>query len=85
MVSLEHLEHFLKQAQKAGVAVWLAGLQPDLLESFSRLDFPALLPQDRVFPQGKDEDSATLAAIRAIRASLVGDKALEADKLYYLV
>jgi SulP family sulfate permease len=85
MVSLELLEHFLKQAQAAGVAVWLAGLKPDLLESFRRLDFPTLLPGNRVFPQGKDEDSATLAAIRGIRASLLGEKVEGADKLYYLV
>ena len=37
VVSLEHLEHFLKHAQSQGIAVWLAGLRPDLLAAFDRL------------------------------------------------
>jgi SulP family sulfate permease len=85
MVSLEHLEHFVKSAQSSGVSVWLAGLKPDLLDALLRVDSQAWLPNDRVFPQGKDEESATLAAIRSIRAALAGEKAESADSLYYLV
>ena len=32
VVALEYFEHFLRQAQNRGVTVWLAGLQPDLLD-----------------------------------------------------
>jgi sulfate permease, SulP family len=85
VVSLERLEHFLKETQAEGIVVWLAGLQPDLIASFRRLNFGAWLPNDRIFPQGADEDSATLAAIRRIRAERPTEKTAPADKLYYLV
>jgi SulP family sulfate permease len=86
VVSLEHLEHFLKHAKSQDVTVWLAGLRPDLLAAFDRLDFWEWLPRDHVFAQGIDEDSATLAAIRRIRAELV-DRSDDASsrKLYYRV
>jgi SulP family sulfate permease len=86
VVSLEHLEHFLKHAKSRDVTVWLAGLRPDLLAAFDRLDFWEWLPRDRVFQQGVDEDSATLAAIRRIRAELV-DRSDDASSrnLYYRV
>jgi sulfate permease, SulP family len=79
LVSLELFEHFLKTAD---VTVWLGGLQPDLLEAFRRLNFNVWLPEDRIFPQGHDEDSATLAAIRRIRSKF---PVLHPDKLFYLV
>jgi sulfate permease, SulP family len=85
MVSLEHLEHFLKAAQAAGVTVWLAGLNPDLIECFARLGFPAWVAEERLFRQGADEDSATLAAIRGVRAALSTQPSDRVDKLYYLV
>jgi sulfate permease, SulP family len=85
VVSLEHLEHFLKHAETAGITVWLAGLQPDLLEAFGRLRFSAWLALERIFAQGADEDSATLAAIRQIRAVLPQLKAEPSKKLFYLV
>jgi SulP family sulfate permease len=66
VVCLERLEHFLKTAEKDGITVLLAGLQPDLLEAMARLNFVAWYPADRLFPQGGDEDSATLAAIRSV-------------------
>jgi sulfate permease, SulP family len=85
VVSLERLEHFLKHAEAGGITVWLAGLQPDLLEAFGRLRFSAWLAQERIFAQGADEDSATLAAIRRIRAALPELKAEPSNKLFYLV
>ena len=39
VVSLEHFEHFLKSARTAGLTVWLAGLNPDLLDCFERAGF----------------------------------------------
>ena len=85
VVALEHFEHFLKQAQGQNVTVWLAGIQPDLLDSFLRLNFFAWLPKNQVFVQGADEDSATLAAIRAIRGRLTPRASAPRDRLYYLV
>ena len=82
VVSLEHFEHFLKTAEASGLTVWLTGLQPDLLEAFERLSFNAWLRDDRLFPQGPDEDSATLTAIRLIRS---GMPVRRSDKLSYLV
>jgi sulfate permease, SulP family len=85
MVSLEHLEHFLKHAQSGNITVWLASVRPDLLASFDRLQFWDWLPRDRVFPQGADEDSATLAAIRRIRAELLHVSETPVRRLYYRV
>jgi sulfate permease, SulP family len=85
VVSLEHLEHFLKEAPSQGVTVWLAGLRPDLLAAFDRLKFWEWLPQDRVFQQGVDEDSATLAAIRRIRVELFSGIDVPVRKLVYRV
>jgi sulfate permease, SulP family len=84
-VSLEHLEHFLKHAQSEGIAVWLAGLRPDLLAAFDRLGFWEWLPRDHVFPQGVDEDSATLAAIRRLRAELSDQRDVPDGRLYYRI
>jgi SulP family sulfate permease len=70
VVSLEHFEHFLKHARAAGLTLWLAGVKPDLLESFQRLNFSALVPDDHVFAQGAAAESATLAAVRHIRREL---------------
>jgi len=70
VVSLERLEHFLRAAARDGLVVLLAGVRSDLLEAFERLHFGAWLPRERVFAQGGDEDSATLAAIRAVHRQL---------------
>jgi len=85
VVALEHFEHFLKQTEARGVSVLLAGLQPDLLEAFRRVNFFAWLPEDRLFPQGYDDDSATLAAIRRLRKEIGAGGAQTKDELYYLV
>jgi SulP family sulfate permease len=66
VVCLERLEHFLRAAAQGGVTVWLAGVRPDLRDALERLRFADWFPAERMFPQGGDEDSATLAAIRAV-------------------
>jgi SulP family sulfate permease len=84
---LERLEHFLRMCTRQHITVMLAGLQPDLLAAVSRLRFFAWYPPERVYPQGKDEDSATLAAIRAVYREL-GNSPKESDParpLYYLL
>jgi sulfate permease, SulP family len=83
VMSLEQFEHFLKETD--GLKVWLAGVQPDLIAAFQRLDFPSWLDEDRIFPQGADEDSATLAAIRRVRAELKAQLPEATRNLYYLV
>ena len=82
VVCLERLEHFLRAAPENGVTVLLAGVRPDLLEAFDRLCFGAWFPPDRIFPQGTDEDSATLAAIRVVYDQIGGDPA---GRLYYQI
>ena len=85
VVSIEQFEHFLKHAQVAGIEVWLAGVNPDLLEAFRRADFSAWFPVDHVFPQAADEETATLAAIRRIRCEIRKGEPAEADVLFYSV
>jgi SulP family sulfate permease len=65
-VCLKRLERFLKACSRRNVTVLLAGLQPDLLAAARRLGFFTWYPLERAYVQGKDEDSATLAAIRAV-------------------
>jgi SulP family sulfate permease len=69
-VCLERLEHFLKKCLRGNVTVLLAGLQPDLLAAARRLGFFSWYPEGWAYPQGKDEDSASLAAIRAVHREL---------------
>jgi SulP family sulfate permease len=84
-VCLERLEHFLKASSKLSVTVLLAGVQPDLLAAAHRLGFFAWYPQERVYAQGKDEDSATLAAIRRIYGESAPASTGPLDRrLYYL-
>jgi sulfate permease, SulP family len=96
LVCLEQLEHFLKSSQKLGITVLLAGARPDLLAALQRLRFAEWYPQELIFPQGPDEDSATLAAIRNVYERLGDDNAcnhcapkrasrVSAGRLYYLV
>jgi len=82
VVCLEHLEHFLRIAKRRGVTVLLAGVRPDLAEALGRLRFREWFPADGIFPQGADEDSATLAAIRSVQDKIGGGSV---DGLYYRV
>jgi SulP family sulfate permease len=86
-VCLERLEHFLRACTRRNVTVLLAGLQPDLLLAASRLGFFGWFPPERAFAQGKDEDSATLAAIRAVYHELGQGRSERAAvrPLYYLL
>jgi SulP family sulfate permease len=87
-VCLERLEQFLKACARRDVTVLLADVQPDLLAAADRLGFFSWYPQDRVYAQGKDEDSATLAAIRHLYRELPESRTATADadrRLYYLL
>ena len=96
LVCLEQFEHFLKRCENLGIKVLLAGARSDLLDALCRLRFDGWFPDDRIFPQGVDEDSATLAAIRMVYDELdhanacnhcVPKKSVKrgAGRLYYLV
>ena len=85
VVCLERLEHFLRECERHGVTVLLAGIRPDLLEAMERLGFGAWYPAERLFPQADDGDSATLAAIRsASRRSGADGEAATAEFAYPL-
>jgi SulP family sulfate permease len=75
VVCLERIEHFLKDAEKNGITVLLAGVRPDFLQAITRLRFQEWYTPDHIFPEeGEDDDSdsATLKAVRyrAIRLSI---------------
>lgn len=70
VVCLERFEHFLRDAEKLGVTVLLAGVRPDFLLGIKRLRFTEWYPADRIFPEQDEEDSATLAAVRSVYRSL---------------
>jgi SulP family sulfate permease len=96
VVCLERLEHFLRASEQSGVVVLLAGVQPDLLDAFGRLKFAEWISTERIFRHGKDDDSATLAAIRWVYGQVGGQtphlpsdiqpaESRPARKLYYQV
>jgi SulP family sulfate permease len=72
-VCLEKLEHFLRDAQKEGLVVLLAGVRSDISSAFDRLHFDGWLPRDHVFGEEDESDSATLKAVRKAYA-LLGDE-----------
>jgi sulfate permease, SulP family len=64
VVFLEHLEHFLREADTRGVTVLLAGVRPDFSRGIKNLRFGDWLPRDRVFHEEDEVYSATLKAVR---------------------
>jgi len=71
VVSIEILDHFLRQSEAQGVKVWLSGLQPDLLAVFDRLKFSEWFPAERVFSSRDDEYSSTIDALKGIRREIL--------------
>jgi sulfate permease, SulP family len=94
MVCLERIEHFLRDAEKMGVTVLLAGVRPDFAQGLNNLRFYDWFPADQVFREEDETYSATLHAVRtarelARRSSPIhqthpGDDDIT-DPLYYLV
>lgn len=87
VVMLEQLEHFLKDVQRRGVDVWLAGVRPDLTAALHRLGFETWFPPERILPHGAEDYSATLSALRQIRETLPAKSTTASadERLYYLV
>jgi len=94
-VAAEHLEQFLRDAEKRGVTVLLAGIRPDLLKILENIRLKSWLPADRLFPEGDEAFSATLRAVRHAADLANNDtvdngfhpeeKADAAEPAYYLV
>ena len=99
VVCIERLEHFLREESAKGVAVFLAGVRPDLHRTLQNLRFDAWFPPSQVFLEEDEEFSATLKAVRcayarsqeaggALATGIAAPLPAGADveqKLYYLV
>jgi len=64
VVAIEHLEHFLREAEKEDVTVLLAGLQPEFERILENVHVREWLRADRLFPEEDEKYSATLHAVR---------------------
>ena len=86
VVAIEHLEKFLRDAEKRGVTVLLAGVRPNLAKILRNVHFNEWLPTDRIYPEKEEIYSATLNAVRhACRVLTREDKTDEKEAVYYLV
>jgi sulfate permease, SulP family len=90
VVALEQFENFLRDARTAGLTVLLAGVRADLLAACRRVGIMRYVNAELVFPEGEEEHSATLKAIRAaydLRDRQKSDSPKERDSAgaYYLV
>jgi SulP family sulfate permease len=64
VVCIERLEHFLREESAYGVTILLAGVRDDTLRALKNIGFETWFPADHVFPEEKEEYSATLKAVR---------------------
>jgi SulP family sulfate permease len=93
VVSVEHLERFLRESASHGITVLLAGVRPDLAKILSNVRFDRWLPSDRIFLEEEKQYSATLKAVRYAYALLKQSKDQSEsisfpkaeEELYYLV
>jgi sulfate permease, SulP family len=86
VVAIEHLERFLRDADKRGVIVLLAGVRPNLAKILRNVRFSEWLPADRIFPEKDESFSATLNAVRQAYRLLNQElKGADDQAAYYLV
>jgi SulP family sulfate permease len=91
VVAIEQLEHFLRDAERAGVTILLAGLTPDFVQILDNVGLTGRLSVHRIFPEGDEVYSATLSAVRHAYGLRQGasvnnpDSAQPATPTYYLV
>ena len=86
VVAVEHLERFLRESQRRGITVLLAGVRPNLAKILRNLDFHKWLPADRVYPEKDEVYSATLNAVRhACRLLSKEGGPQPSEATYYLV
>jgi SulP family sulfate permease len=83
-VCFERLEHALREAQKQGFTVLLAGVRPDLARGMRRLGFDDWFSPERWF---LEEDKAYSATLNAVRKAydLLGIHRRNDAVVYYLV
>jgi sulfate permease, SulP family len=91
VVAIEQLEHFLRDAEQAGVTMLLAGLTPEFVKILDNVGLTRRLGAHRLFPEGDKDHSATLSAVR-LAYELIQDTAPSdpdsehpATPTYYLV
>ena len=88
-VTIERLEHFVRETNGQGVTILLAGVRPDTLKVLNNIGFGAWFPAGQVFPEEEQEFSATLKAVRYANARLADEREAKPDpkeaELYYLV
>lgn len=95
VVCIEHIEKFLRDAQRDGLVVLLAGLRQDFQEVTQRLGFKDWYPAAHFFPEEDETWSATVRAVRFAYAQLgkrnacahcaARNEARRVLDLYYLV
>ena len=64
VVAIEHLERFLRDAEKNGLTVLLAGVRPDLAKILINAGFLNWLPIEQIFLEEDEQYSATIKAVR---------------------
>jgi SulP family sulfate permease len=91
VVAIEHLERFLRDTEKIGITVLLAGVRPDLAKILKNTGVLSWLPADRIYLEEDEQYSATIKAVRHAY-KLLGQRDAESsnindhnEKLYYLV
>ena len=84
-VGIERIERFLHDLTELGVTVLLAGVRPDTLDVLGNVGLRKWFPDERIFPEGEKEFSATLKAVRYAESRLVPGGVSSAEELYYLV
>jgi sulfate permease, SulP family len=91
VVAVEQLEHFLRDAERAGVTILLAGLTPEFVKILDNVGLTRRLAGHWLFSEDDRDHSATLSAVRHAYG-LIKDAALNdsdsvhpATPTYYLV
>lgn len=86
-VALEVLDHFLKETRNTDIAVFLAGVRPELKAALDRLGIVDRLGSTHVFPEEQKDYSATLGAIRAAYDCIDPERGVQHPRsaAYYLV
>jgi SulP family sulfate permease len=86
VVAIEHLERFLRDSEKRGVTVLLAGVRPNLAKILHNVRFNEWLPPDRIYTEKDEVYSATLNAVRHAYRLLNQERTdEEKEAAYYLV
>ncbi len=67
VVCLERIEHFLKDAEKNGITVLLAGVRLDFLQAITRLRFQEWYTPNQIFPEEGEDDDSDSATLKAVR------------------